>query len=63
MSSSAYGSPGEPRHGKYKTKLTNNVQNNVLYSYDAEADTVKQWPEMSRIVAEELKTGKITPLC
>ncbi|KAK4946525.1 hypothetical protein LTR10_014377 [Elasticomyces elasticus] len=39
------------------------IKNNVLYSYDAEADTVKQWPEMSRIVAEELKTGKITPLC
>jgi len=39
------------------------IKNNVLYDYDAEADTIKQWPEMSRIVNEELRTGNITPLC
>ncbi|EHY58401.1 hypothetical protein HRR83_007233 [Exophiala dermatitidis] len=39
------------------------IKNNVLYDYDAEADTIKRWPELSAQVAEELKTGKITPLC
>jgi hypothetical protein len=38
-------------------------QNRHLYDYDAEAETHKQWPELSRIVAQELKEGKITPLC
>lgn len=39
------------------------IKNNVLYDYDAEADTAKRWPEISKIVAEELRTGNITPLC
>ncbi|EXJ95671.1 hypothetical protein A1O1_00793 [Capronia coronata CBS 617.96] len=39
------------------------IKNNVLYDYDAEADTRKRWPELSALVSEELKTGKITPLC
>ncbi|KAL2404607.1 FAD-dependent monooxygenase roqM [Exophiala dermatitidis] len=39
------------------------IKNNVLYDYDAEADTIKRWPELSAQVAEELRTGKITPLC
>ncbi|KAL2404110.1 FAD-dependent monooxygenase roqM [Exophiala dermatitidis] len=39
------------------------IRNNVLYDYDAEADTIKRWPELSAQVAEELRTGKITPLC
>ncbi|KIW69392.1 hypothetical protein PV04_05271 [Phialophora macrospora] len=39
------------------------IKNAVLYDYDAEADTRKRWPEMSALVADELRTGKITPLC
>ncbi|KIW74952.1 hypothetical protein Z517_11723 [Fonsecaea pedrosoi CBS 271.37] len=39
------------------------IKNNVLYDYDAEADTRKRWAEMAALVGEELRTGKISPLC
>lgn len=39
------------------------MRNRWLYAYDAEADTMAKWDEISAIVAKELETGKITPLC
>lgn len=39
------------------------IRNRWLYAYDAEADTMERWEEMSKKVAEELRTGEITPLC
>lgn len=39
------------------------MRNRWLYAYDAEADTVERWDEVSEKVSEELKTGNITPLC
>ncbi|KAJ9161044.1 FAD/NAD(P)-binding domain-containing protein [Coniochaeta hoffmannii] len=39
------------------------MRNRWLYAFDAEQDTVDKWDEMSSLVAEELKTGHITPLC
>ena len=38
-------------------------QNRHLYDYDAEAETHLQWDALSTKVREELRTGKITPLC
>lgn len=42
--------------------LTFAIQNHWLYSFDAEADTLRRWHEFSSIIEEELKQGKITPL-
>lgn len=39
------------------------IRNRWLYAFDAEADTRERWAEVSAKVAEELRTGKITPLC
>ncbi|KAK6952377.1 hypothetical protein Daesc_006913 [Daldinia eschscholtzii] len=39
------------------------MRNRWLYAFDAEADTLERWDEVSSLVANELKTGKITPLC
>ncbi|KAJ4422604.1 hypothetical protein N0V82_002723 [Gnomoniopsis sp. IMI 355080] len=39
------------------------MRNRWLYAYDAEADTVARWEEVSATVARELQTGQITPLC
>ncbi|KAI0116642.1 putative monooxygenase [Hypoxylon sp. NC0597] len=39
------------------------MRNRWLYAFDAEADTVERWDEVSSLVAEELRTGKISPLC
>jgi salicylate hydroxylase len=39
------------------------MRNRWLYAFDAEADTMDRWAEVSGQVAEELRTGKITPLC
>lgn len=39
------------------------MRNRWLYAYDAEADTVARWDDMSSQVARELKESKITPLC
>ncbi|KAI5867561.1 putative monooxygenase [Durotheca rogersii] len=39
------------------------MRNRWLYAYDAEADTYARWDEVSAQVAEELRTGNITPLC
>ncbi|KAI1475190.1 putative monooxygenase [Daldinia eschscholtzii] len=39
------------------------MRNRWLYAFDAEADTFERWDEVSSLVANELKTGKITPLC
>lgn len=39
------------------------MRNRWLYAYDAEADANLRWAEVSKQVAEELRTGKITPLC
>ncbi len=39
------------------------MRNRWLYAFDAEADAVERWEEVSTLVKEELRTGKITPLC
>lgn len=39
------------------------MRNRWLYAFDAEADTIERWDEVSSLVAEELRTGKISPLC
>lgn len=39
------------------------MRNRWLYAFDAEEDTMLRWDEVSKQVAEELKTGTITPLC
>ncbi|KAL1901008.1 hypothetical protein Sste5346_002072 [Sporothrix stenoceras] len=39
------------------------IRNRWLYAFDAESDTRERWAEVSAIAAEELRTGKITPLC
>lgn len=39
------------------------MRNRWLYAYDAEADTMAKWDEVSATVARELVTDKITPLC
>ncbi|KAI2634796.1 putative monooxygenase [Hypomontagnella submonticulosa] len=39
------------------------MRNRWLYAFDAEADTLERWDEMAALVAEELRTGRITPLC
>jgi salicylate hydroxylase len=33
-----------------------------LYPFDAEADTLQRWPEVSAQVMKELDVGKIEPL-
>ena len=38
------------------------MRNRPLYAFDAEADTLKRWHGVSSGVAEELRTGQITPL-
>lgn len=38
------------------------MRNRPLYAYDAEADTVQRWHVVSSQVAEELRTGNISPL-
>lgn len=39
------------------------MRNRWLYAYDAEADTLARWDEVSAVVARELNEDKITPLC
>lgn len=39
------------------------MRNRWLYAYDAEADTLARWDDVSAAVASELEQGKITPLC
>ncbi|KAF3064626.1 6-hydroxynicotinate 3-monooxygenase [Daldinia childiae] len=39
------------------------MRNRWLYAFDAEADTMERWDEVSALVSDELKAGKITPLC
>ncbi|TGJ78902.1 hypothetical protein E0Z10_g9861 [Xylaria hypoxylon] len=39
------------------------IRNRWLYAFDAEADTLERWEEVSSLVSEELQTGNITPLC
>ncbi|KAI8957753.1 putative monooxygenase [Daldinia sp. FL1419] len=39
------------------------MRNRWLYAFDAEADTIERWGEVSVLVSDELKAGKITPLC
>lgn len=38
------------------------LQNRWLYPFDAEADTLQRWQEVSAQVSEELAKGKIKPL-
>lgn len=38
------------------------MRNRPLYDYDAEADTLERWHTVSSQVAEELKSGDISPL-
>ncbi|KAK5130890.1 hypothetical protein LTR08_001553 [Meristemomyces frigidus] len=38
------------------------MRNRPLYAFDAEADAMQRWHEVSAQVAEELRTGEITPL-
>ncbi|KAK5626941.1 hypothetical protein RRF57_002656 [Xylaria bambusicola] len=39
------------------------IRNRWLYAFDAEADTLERWEEVSNVVSNELRSGKITPLC
>ncbi|KAI0149472.1 salicylate hydroxylase [Xylariaceae sp. FL1272] len=39
------------------------IRNRWLYAFDAEADTIERWDEVSSLVSQELQTGNITPLC
>ena len=39
------------------------MRNRWLYAYDAEQDAYDRWNEVSSQVVEELRNGKITPLC
>lgn len=39
------------------------MRNRWLYAYDAEADTVERWEDVSSKVEEELRLDKIEPLC
>ncbi|ERS94898.1 hypothetical protein HMPREF1624_08796 [Sporothrix schenckii ATCC 58251] len=39
------------------------IRNRWLYAFDAEADTRERWAEVSAQAAEELRRGKVTPLC
>ena len=39
------------------------MRNRWLYAFDAEADTLDRWDEVSKKAAGELAAGKITPLC
>ena len=38
------------------------TQNRWLYPFDAEADTLRRWQEVSALVTKELQVGEITPL-
>lgn len=38
------------------------MRNRWLYAFDAEADTLARWNEVSSKVAEELRTGNVSPL-
>jgi len=38
------------------------IRNRWLYPFDAEADTLQRWQEVSSQVSEELSKGQITPL-
>ncbi|KAK6348020.1 hypothetical protein TWF718_005841 [Orbilia javanica] len=38
------------------------MKNRWLYVFDAEADTLAKWDEVSKLVRKELEEGKITPL-
>ncbi|KAK4545700.1 hypothetical protein LTR36_002654 [Oleoguttula mirabilis] len=38
------------------------MRNRPLYAFDAEADAMQRWHEVSSRVAEELRTGHVTPL-
>ncbi|KAF2865187.1 hypothetical protein BDV95DRAFT_632535 [Massariosphaeria phaeospora] len=39
------------------------IKNRWLYSFDAEEDARERWNEVRALVAEEIRRGKITPLC
>lgn len=39
------------------------IRNRWLYAFDAEADTLERWEEVSSLASRELQIGKITPLC
>ncbi|KAG4432777.1 hypothetical protein IFR05_011742 [Cadophora sp. M221] len=38
------------------------IKNRWLYPFDAEADTLQRWQEVSALVSKELEAGEITPL-
>lgn len=44
------------------SKLAKLLQNRWLYPFDAEADTLQRWQEVSAQVAKELQDGKVLPL-
>ncbi|KAI0127421.1 salicylate hydroxylase [Xylariales sp. AK1849] len=39
------------------------MRNRWLYAFDAEADTLNRWEDVSAVVAEELRKDAISPLC
>lgn len=39
------------------------IRNRWLYDFDAEKDTRERWVKFAPVVQEELRVGKITPLC
>lgn len=38
------------------------IRNRPLYAFDAEADAMQRWQSVSSKVAEELRSGNVTPL-
>lgn len=42
--------------------VADRIQNRWLYPFDAEADTLRRWQEVSALVTKELQAGEITPL-
>lgn len=38
------------------------IRNRWLYSFDAEADTISRWNQVSSKVTEELRTNNVSPL-
>lgn len=48
--------------GKEIDPETVKMRNRPLYEYDAEADAMQRWHEVSSAVEKELQTGQISPL-
>lgn len=45
-----------------RSHISDQIRNRWLYAFDAEADTVKRWNDVSAKVSEELRTDSVSPL-